>query len=178
MSALIDRLRDRFGRRAALLVAIAAVVAIALLAAATASAVPAGKQLTVTDQETGDVVIQTPVHENSTVSLVYMHSVQKSPVVDQYTVRGHTLVYTRMEFESYGWGLPSRSDVREVNGTFVLANPDWQGREINVKPGHIAGHHLIVDGRDYDLVERSNARAVTIRVTDRSLLATVLHTHE
>nr|WP_188876903.1 DUF1850 domain-containing protein [Halarchaeum solikamskense] len=154
---------------------LAAVVVVALLATATASAVPAGKQLTVTDQETGEVVIQTPVHENSTVALHYTHSVQKSPVVDQYTVRGHTLVYTRMEFESYGWGLPSRSDVREVNGTFVLADPDWQGREIHVKPGRVAGHRLVVDDRTYDLVERSNARAVTIRVTDRSLLATILH---
>nr|WP_188872582.1 DUF1850 domain-containing protein [Halarchaeum rubridurum] len=154
---------------------VAVVVGLLLATVTAAAAVPAGKQLTVTDQETGEVLIQTPVHENSTVSLVYMHSVQKSRVLDQYTVRGHTLVYTRMEFESYGWGLPSRSDVREVNGTFVLADPDWQGRELHVKPGRVAGHHLIVDGHDYDLVERSDARAVTIRVTDRSLLATLLH---
>ncbi|GGL34937.1 C4-dicarboxylate ABC transporter [Halarchaeum grantii] len=176
MSAL-DRLTGGSRERSTRRVALAFLFALLLVSAtATASAVPVGEQLVVTDQQTGDELIVTPVHENSTVALVYMHSVQKSRVLDQYAVRGHTLVYTRMEFESYGWGLPSRSAVREVNGTFVLEDPDWQGRELNVKPGRVADHELVVDGRTYDLVNRSDARAVTIRVTDRSLLEAALDT--
>jgi len=34
------------------------------------------------------------------------HSVEKSRVYDEYTVRGDRLEMTRMEFESYGWGYP------------------------------------------------------------------------
>ena len=154
---------------------VAIAVLVSLLLLGSVAAVPGGRALVVADAETGEQYMTVPVEDGTTVALEYMHSVEKTRVYDEYTVRGDHLEMTRMEFESYGWGLPSRSDVREVNGTFVLADPDWQGREINVKPGRIADHHLIVDGHDYDLVERSNARAVTIRVTDRSLLATLLH---
>ncbi|WP_435099104.1 DUF1850 domain-containing protein [Halarchaeum sp. P4] len=166
--ALPDRLRGRTVRRTA-----TALVA-TLLVVTAASVVPVGQQLVVADQRTGETVIATPVHENSTVALNYTHSVQKTPVLDQYTVRDGGFVYTRMEFQSYGWGLPSRSEVHEVNGTLVLDDPDWRGAEIHVKPGRVADHELVVDGHTFDLVNRSNARAVTLRVTDRSLLDATL----
>lgn len=144
-------------------------VGVALLLVGSAAAVPVGQALVVSDLETGEHLVVTPVHDGSNVSLVYTHSVQKSPVRDEYEVRGDRLVNTRMVFESYGWGLPSRSDVREVNGTFVF-EPDWSGEALNVKPGRVADHELVVDGRHYDLVNVSDARAVRITVADRTAL--------
>jgi hypothetical protein len=114
----------------------------------------------------------TPVADGTTVALEYTHSVEQSRVYDEYTVRGDRLEMTRMEFESYGWGLPSGANVTLENGTFV-AHPDRNASELTVKPGRTAGHRLHVGDRTYDLVERSDARSVRIYLADRSLIAAV-----
>ena len=161
----------RFRRGAALVVGLVVLVA---AVTAVASAVPAGNALVVEDVASGDVLLTAPVHDGSNVTLSYMHSVQKSQVLDIYTVHGQTLDNTRMVFESYGWGLPAREKVQLVNGTFVF-DPDWSGTELVVKPGHVAGHELIVDGRTYDLVAISDAKSVRLRVVHQSALSALLH---
>jgi hypothetical protein len=101
-----------------------------------------------------------------------MHSVEKSRVYDEYRVDGQTLVNTRMEFESYGWGLPARVDVENVNGTLVY-DPDEPITELetlSVSPGRIAGHTLLVDGQRHDLVAATNASDVRLSVDRRSLI--------
>lgn len=165
-------------RNRRLVVAVVSVVFAALLVGS-AAAVPVGTTLVVSDADTGAVLVSHPVHDGSTVDLAYTHSVQKTPVHDVYTVRGDTLVNTKMTFESYGWGLPARQDVREVNGTLVF-DPDWEGRHLYVTPGRVAGHELVVDGHRYDLVALSNASSVRIELTDRSALDAAIDaaTHE
>lgn len=159
------------GRTLSWVVAVA--VACALLVT-TAAAVPAGQVLVVEDAETGATLLRTPVHENSTVSLEYMHSVERSPVHDVYAVRDGRLVMVRTVFESYGWGFPADADVREVNGTFVYEPENRSAAVLYVKPGRIAGHRLRVDDRTYDLVALSDARSVALRVEHRSMLQTAL----
>jgi len=66
----------------------------------------ADRTLVVADAETGERYLTTPVENGTTVALEYTHSVEKSRVYDEYTVRGDRLEMTRMEFESYGWGYP------------------------------------------------------------------------
>jgi hypothetical protein len=126
--------------------------------------------LVVEDADTGDTLLSVPVHDGSTVTLTYMHSVEKTPVEDVYTVNGTRLDNTLMRFESYGWGLPARENVTLQNGWFVF-DPNRSYEEFYVKPGRIAGHTLTVDGETYDLVERSNASSVRIAVERRSPLS-------
>ncbi|WP_226482890.1 DUF1850 domain-containing protein [Natrinema amylolyticum] len=150
----------------------ALLVAAVLILVAVAATVPIEPVLVVEDVETGDRYLTTPVDDGSTVALEYTHSVEKSRVYDEYRVDDRTLVNTRMEFESYGWGLPSRVDVTNVNGTLVYEPPEpiAELRSLSVSPGRVAGHTLIVDDRRYDLVEATNASDVHIRVERRSLL--------
>lgn len=131
--------------------------------------------LVVEDADTGETLLSVPVHENSTVTLAYTHSVEKTPVRDVYTVRGTRLDNSLMRFKSYGWGLPAQADVRLEDGWFVF-DPDRSYEEFYVQPGRIAGHTLTVDGETYDLVERSNASAVRIAVEHRSPVSTLLLT--
>lgn len=155
------------------LVPIAAVVAALLVViAGVAAAVPAGTVLVVEDIDTGEEYITHPVRNGSTVGLEYMHSVEKSRVYDGYRVEGRTLVNTRMEFESYGWGLPSRVNVTNVNGTLVYDpdGPITTLETLSVSPGRIANHTLIIDGTRYDLVARTNAQDVRIHVERRTLI--------
>lgn len=139
----------------------------------TAAATPAGRVLVVEDAESGEHLIETPVENGTVVALEYTHSVQKTRVLDAYTVRGDHLVMTRMEFASYGWGLPARADVSDAGGAFAF-DPDYASESFVVKPGRIAGHELHVGNRTYDLVARSDARAVRLSVERRSMLAASL----
>ncbi|QHS15751.1 DUF1850 domain-containing protein [haloarchaeon 3A1-DGR] len=156
--------------RAAVL--LAAVVALVALAAAA----PIEAVLVVEDVETGERYLTEPVNDGSTVALEYTHSVEKSRVYDEYRVDGTTLVNTRMEFESYGWGLPARVDVTNVNGTLVY-DPDEPITELDdlaVSPGRIADHTLIVDGRRHDLVAAAGGSDVRLHIERRSLLEMIL----
>lgn len=163
-------MRERIGPAGVLLVLVAALVVLA----GVASAVPGQEVLAVDDAATGDRLLTVPVSEGTHVDLVYMHSVEKSRVLDGYVVRDGQLDNTRMEFEDYGWGLPARANVTEQNGTFVF-DPNRSYEEIYVKPGRVAKHKLRVGDETYDLVELSDAQTVHIYVTHRSALETGLH---
>jgi hypothetical protein len=153
----------------------AGVVALAVLVAALGSAavVPGETVLVVEDAETGETYLDVPVENGSTVALAYTHSVEKTPVYEAYTVRGDRLEMTRMEFESYGWGLPSGANVTRTNGTFTY-DPPGSYERLTVAPGRVAGHRLHVDDRRYDLVALSDGRSVTLSIHRRSALATLL----
>lgn len=158
-------------RRGVLLV-VGVALALAVVLAGVAVATPTGQTLVVADAETGERYLSQPVDDGSTVALEYTHSVEQSRVYDEYRIEGGTLVNTRMEFESYGWGLPARVNVTIENGTLVYdpAEPITELETLRVSPGRIAGHTLIIDGHRYDLVAETDARDVRIYV-ERGTLA-------
>jgi len=143
-------------------------LALLLLVGATVT-LPADRTLVVERADTGETIVTHPVENGTTVALEYTHSVEKSRVYDGYTVRGEKLVMTRMEFESYGWGLPAGANVTREDGHLVY-DPEGSMRELYVSPGQIAGHRLHVGDRTYDLVNRSNGESVRISVERRSPL--------
>jgi hypothetical protein len=153
------------------LLTLAAVLGAALLAVsgAAAASLPAGQALVVETADGGEELLRVPVEENTTVALEYTHSVEKTRVLDAYAVRDGELVMTRMEFQSYGWGLPARVNVSQENGSFVF-DPQGSYEELYVKPGRIAGHELHVGGDTFDLVALSDAESVRIYITERTVL--------
>jgi len=155
---------------------VALLVAAVLVFVAVAAMVPTETVLVVEDVETGEQYLTEPVSDGSTVGLEYMHSVEKSRVYDEYRVDDQTLVNTRMEFESYGWGLPARVDVTTVDGMLVYepSEPIAEFQSLSVSPGRTAGHTLIVDDRRYDLVAATNANDVRVHVEQRSLIEKIL----
>ncbi|WP_049917857.1 DUF1850 domain-containing protein [Haloferax denitrificans] len=150
------------------------VVAVLAVAVGGSAAVPAGQALVVEDAETGERLQTIPVEENTTVALEYTHSVEKTRVLDAYAVQDGELVMTRMEFKSYGAGLPARANVTTENGSFVF-DPEGSYEDLYVKPGRIAGHKLHVGEQTYDLVALSDARSVRLYVTHRTVLDAALH---
>lgn len=146
---------------------VAVALALAVVSVGLVAATSSERVLVVEDADTGERLLTVPVHEGSTVTLAYTHSVEKTPVEDVYTVNGTGLDNTVMRFESYGWGLPARENVTLRDGWFVF-DPDRSYDELYVKPGRVADHTLRVDGRAYDLVELSNANSVRITVTRRT----------
>lgn len=152
------------------------IVVVAAVLGAGLGAVSGDTVLIVEDTETGETYLTEPVANGSTVALEYTHSVEQSRVYDAYRVDGDTLLNTRMEFESYGWGLPARVNVTNVNGTLVYApaEPITELERLSVSPGRIAGHTLIIDGTRHDLVAQSEGHDVTIHIKHRSRIDRIL----
>ena len=156
-----------------------AIVVVCLVAVGVANAAPGGQVLTVTDTRTGEEVLAAPVHENTSVTLTYTHSVERSQVVDAYEVRGGKLDMVRMEFQDYGAGLPTGADVHLENGTFVF-DPNRTYESIVVKPdpytprGKIRGQTLRVGRREYYLANLSDGHGVELAVENRSMLQATL----
>jgi hypothetical protein len=133
---------------------------------------PTGPVLVVEDVDTGERYLTEPVENQTIVGLEYTHSVEKSRVYDEYRIEGDTLVNTRMEFESYGWGLPARANVTNVNGTLVYdpSEPITRLDSLSVSPGRVAGHTIIVGDQQYDLVAATDANDIRIHIEQRSLI--------
>jgi hypothetical protein len=145
---------------------------IAILATGLGAALSPDLVFVVERADTGETIIAQPVANGTTVGLVYTHSVEQSRVYDGYAVRGERLELTRMEFESYGWGLPAGANVTRENGTFVY-DPPGTLRELSVSPGEIAGHRLQVGERSYDLVDLADGRTVRLSVERPSPLEAI-----
>jgi hypothetical protein len=148
---------------------VAIVVAGVLALAGVAAAAPTDRALVVRDADGGERLLTVDIDGGSNVTLAYTHSVERTPVRDEYAVTGTTLDNTGMRFQSYGWGLPSRADVRLVDGWFVF-DPDRQYERLHVQPAAVANHRLYVDGEPHDLVALADG-PVRITVERRAPLA-------
>ena len=152
--------------RSLAVVGVGLVVVVAVGLAATSGA--AEERVLVVENDAGETLLSVPVEENTTVTVAYTHSVEKTPVRDVYAVRERDLVMTRMEFESFGAGLPSTVDVeRDADGSFVYYPHNQRTEELVVATSPVAGHELVVDGERYNLVELADGESVRLRVTTR-----------
>lgn len=139
---------------------------------AAAATVPVDRALVVRDADTGERLLTEPVDDGTAVTIEYAHSVEKTPVVDAYEVRGTELDNVRMEFSSYGAGLPANQAVEREDGAFVF-DPDRSYEELVVNPGPVADHDLVVGDERYDLVALSDDSAVVFTVERRTTVGIV-----
>ena len=153
---------------AVLAAAVTAVAALAVLATAAFVASPAiGSQTLVVTAENGTELLATPVDAETEVTVEYTHSVEKTTVRDVYEPSDEGLVATRMEFSSFGAGLPSGADVTVRDGRYVYRPPATTFETLRVKTGPIAGHDLLVAGDRYDVSAMSGHGAVELTVERR-----------
>ena len=104
-----------------------------------------------------------------TLVVTYENSVEKTLVRDVYVATNDGLRMTRMEFSSFGAGLPSRADVTERDGRYVYYPPPTEYRTLHLKTGIVADHDLIVGDRRYDITRMSGGGAVELTVERRGL---------
>ncbi|ERG96210.1 DUF1850 domain-containing protein [Haloquadratum walsbyi] len=149
---------------------------IVLIVASVGTSIAPGFVLIVEDADTEETYIHQPVTNGTTFSIEYTHSVEKTRVSDEYQVSGQQLINTRMEFESYGWGLPTSVSVTNRNGTFVYepSDPITTMSELFLSPGRIANHTLIVSDQRYSLITQTNANDVRIHIERQSPMERVV----
>ncbi|GAB7008403.1 DUF1850 domain-containing protein [Halorubrum trueperi] len=144
-------------------VAIATGLAFAVGAADTV----AGDQTLVVTDENGTELLTAPVDGETEIVIEYTHSVEKTLVRDVYVPSGGALVMTRMEFSSFGAGLPSRADVTVVDGRYVYHPPSGEYPTLHLKTGAVADHDLLIGDDRYDIAAMSDNGAVELTVERR-----------
>lgn len=117
-------------------------------------------------EETGEPLLAIPVQNGTIVTLAYNHSVEKTPVRDVYEVNGTALTMVRMEFDSYGAGLPSHLPVERSDSGTLVAYPNGTYETLAVQPGPIAGHTLEVGDESFDLVSLADGAGVQLLIVD------------
>jgi len=91
--------RNRFLLVGAALAALAAVMFITLC--------PRAPYLVLQNAECGRVRFTHPAPDGETFSIVYIHSVNQSPVAEIYEIRDRRIVLVAFEFEAFGAGIPT-----------------------------------------------------------------------
>jgi hypothetical protein len=120
------------------------------------------------ETESGETVVSEPVDEESEIRIEYIHSVEKTPVIQHYTIEDTTLVLSHSEFRSYGAGLPSTAEVEHTDDGAFLRQIDEPRERITLRPGETAGHILVVDDEEFDLVSLAEEGSVEIETTERT----------
>ncbi|PSQ55145.1 DUF1850 domain-containing protein [Halobacteriales archaeon SW_8_68_21] len=127
----------------------------------------AGEPTLVVTDEKGTELLADPVGDETEIAIEYTHSVEKTPVRDVYVADDGALVMTRMEFSSFGAGLPSQADVTERDGRYVYDPPATRYETLHLKTGSVAGHDLVVGGERYDVAAMSDYGAVELTIERR-----------
>jgi hypothetical protein len=96
--------------------------------------------------------------------LRYLHSVERSPVVERYRVDGHGRLWLEgMRFRSVGWGLPADGFVRR-DGWFQTTDPPRRLDRLVLRVSHLARQELWVGRRAVALHSRfADGSAVTVQ---------------
>ncbi|XVH31175.1 DUF1850 domain-containing protein [Haloferacaceae archaeon DSL9] len=127
------------------------------------------QQTLIVETTDGEERLAVPVEDGDTFTIEYTHSVEKTPVIEEYTIRDGKINHTRLVFSSYGAGLPSNADVERTEDGAFTYEPNVVSAEFYVMPGsRVAGHVLVVDGKTYDLHDRSDGETVRIYVSERT----------
>jgi len=139
------------GRRPARIVTAAAVALAALASVAALLFVErAGVTLRVTHVERGRVVWSRHVPTGQRFELRYTHSVERTPVVEEYRAEPDGVWFELMRFYSQGAGLPTEGYVREGKA-FVLRARRKVG-VLSVRVSSIAKHEMMIGDERIDLI--------------------------
>jgi hypothetical protein len=102
---------------------------------------------------------------DASFSIVYMHSVTRTPVTERYRVEGSGIVETEMRFEQHGPGLPTEADAggtfSRADGRFVVTM-DRRFPEIVMQVHRDQAPRILAGTRSLDLAQWGN-RALTLR---------------
>ncbi|MBW5446092.1 DUF1850 domain-containing protein [Cohnella sp. CFH 77786] len=123
-----------------------------------ASSIPV---LTIRQVTDGRIVFQSPADQGSRFSLVYIHSIHRTPVEEFFIVNERRqIVLDSVAFESYGVGMPTSLEGHETfrmaDGKLRIENMDRTLETFDLRIGQvIANHRLRIREREIPLSQLS-----------------------
>lgn len=110
------------------------------------------------DGDTGKVFLKIPVKEGDVFSITFEHSVNKSPVTDEFLVMKKGFKSHRTLFESFGAGMETgvgegQTLTYEEDGTMVLSGFTTHFETFNLIVGTVSDHILKINEQEISLRE-------------------------
>jgi hypothetical protein len=123
---------------------------IVMIVAITAVNMPILERFTITNEKSGHVVFQDRVDRYKEFYISFLHSVNKTPVNEYYSISEGKLILKKATFYSYGAGMPEigengSDEPRIVNGQIQLENIDKEFEKFTYFAGTYANHSLNID---------------------------------
>lgn len=129
-------------------------------------------------QHDSDNQLLIPLLKTKTFSFYYLHSVQKTPVQENYVVTsGNKLLLVSTDYQSYGVGLPFLPEEGVLvndNGMFRLTNINRLYSKIDMGFMPLADHALLYQGKRYEFDRYFDAGSLLqITVADYSIFSSL-----
>ena len=117
-----------------------------------------GKKIFVTAEVDGEekIITSVPAKKNLPLVINFIHSVQKTPVIEELEFDGENFILLRTKYKSHGVGLPfleSDGNFREENGIFIMDNMNRKIKNLELRTGVGTQLTIFLDGKEFKLYE-------------------------
>lgn len=95
--------------------------------------------------------------EDLPITIEFMHSVQKTPVIEELTFRAGEFVLLRTRYKSLGVGLPfdaGDGNFRREGDWFIMDDMNRRFKNLELRMGKGTRLKITVDGREYELYKK------------------------
>ncbi len=120
------------------------------MAAALVVLQPPALEVRVVDARSERVLWRRPGRPGDLIELRYLHSVERTPIVEAFRIDSDGLHLVLMRFSSQGAGLPTEGYVRE--GDHFVIRTDRRVGNLALRVSQVAGHTLVAGPDRVDLV--------------------------
>ena len=151
--------RKRFGKAAAIALALAAAFLIATLCSGR-------RYLTLRDQS-GRLYARYPMEEGGTFAVTFIHSVNQYPLTDYYEIHDKTIYVEATKYEAFGAGVQTELNPGEVltytdDGAMLITGIHQDRTGVSYLVGTVYDHVLTVNGTEISLRDLCGRNAKVI----------------
>ncbi|MBR6012146.1 MAG: DUF1850 domain-containing protein [Selenomonadaceae bacterium] len=116
------------------------------------------KKISVVAEVDGEekIIASVPAKKNLPLVINFIHSVQKTPVIEELEFDGENFILLRTKYKSHGVGLPfleSDGNFREENGIFIMDNMNRKIKNLELRTGVGTKLTIFLDGKEFKLYE-------------------------
>ena len=104
-----------------------------------------------------EIITRVKAKKNLPLTISFIHSVQKTPVIEELEFDGENFILLRTKYKSHGVGLPfmeSDGDFREENGIFIMDNMNRPIKNLELRTGVGTQMTITLDGQEFKLYEK------------------------
>ncbi len=102
------------------------------------------------------IIASVPAKKKLPLVINFIHSVQKTPVIEELEFDGENFILLRTKYKSHGVGLPfleSDGNFREENGIFIMDNMNRKIKNLELRTGAGTKLTIFLDGKEFKLYE-------------------------
>ncbi|MFS0559127.1 DUF1850 domain-containing protein [Terribacillus sp. 179-K 1B1 HS] len=120
------------------------------------------------DLQSDQLLAYLPVEDEAHVSIRYTHSIHRSDVTEEYTIKRTRLYPYQLVYEDTAVGMPADANPGETfemkDGKYYIRNMKGYQEALNLTIGEVvANHQLVYQGHSYSLQENIGP-GVSIRI--------------